>query len=260
MDSQREIWQAYSESISADSIVRSFHRPAPFQLELADLISSLLAGHTSPRVAELGCETGVTLMLVKRATRRVFLDYDEGILGKVALACQHLGIDGEFVCEDMFHIAQLSAGSLDLVFNSGVIEHYDRGRRAQAISEYSRLLAPGGLMVIAYPNHMSALYRSAYTFRRSLGVRYWPWPAEHRIANLRHEMAAAGIEYIDTHILDFQTIPTLYNAFPGSTRVVAALGRMLALQGYLRVCIGRRPQISQEQPHLPPAISRGVAG
>jgi SAM-dependent methyltransferase len=60
-----------------------------------------------------------------------------------------LGVDGGVVCEDLFH-SSLADDSFDLVFSSGLIEHFDD--TASVVAKHLRLLKPGGRLVLVVPN------------------------------------------------------------------------------------------------------------
>ena len=60
-----------------------------------------------------------------------------------------LGIDGGVVCEDLFH-SSLAPDAFDLVYSSGLIEHFDN--TAAVVAEHLRLLKPGGKLVLVVPN------------------------------------------------------------------------------------------------------------
>ncbi len=58
---------------------------------------------------------------------------------------------GWVVCEDLFQ-SSLKAESFDLVYSSGLIEHFEDTRAV--VSEHLRLLKPGGRLVLIVPNLM----------------------------------------------------------------------------------------------------------
>ena len=66
---------------------------------------------------------------------------------KANLALQ--GMQGGVVCEDLFQ-PSLAPESFDLVFSSGLIEHFDD--TAAAIVQHVRLIKPGGKVVLIVPN------------------------------------------------------------------------------------------------------------
>lgn len=60
-----------------------------------------------------------------------------------------VGVRGSVVCEDLFQCS-LRAGSFDLVYSSGLIEHFEDTR--PVVGEHLRLLKPGGQLVLIVPN------------------------------------------------------------------------------------------------------------
>ena len=59
------------------------------------------------------------------------------------------GMTGSVVCEDLF-VSSLPAETFDLVYSSGLVEHFDDTRAV--IAEHLRLVKPGGRLVIIVPN------------------------------------------------------------------------------------------------------------
>ncbi len=59
------------------------------------------------------------------------------------------GASGDVVCEDMFH-SSLAPERFDLVFSSGLIEHFEDTRAA--IAQHLRLVRPGGRLALIVPN------------------------------------------------------------------------------------------------------------
>ncbi len=59
------------------------------------------------------------------------------------------GMTGSVVCEDL-SLSSLPAETFDLVYSSGLVEHFDDTRAV--IAEHLRLVKPGGRLVIIVPN------------------------------------------------------------------------------------------------------------
>jgi SAM-dependent methyltransferase len=59
------------------------------------------------------------------------------------------GVEGAVVCEDLFQPA-LEAESFDLVYSSGLIEHFADTR--SVVAQHLRLLKPGGRLFLIVPN------------------------------------------------------------------------------------------------------------
>jgi len=60
-----------------------------------------------------------------------------------------VGIPGSVVCEDLFR-SSLRGESFDLVYSSGLIEHFED--TLAVVGEHLRLLKPGGRLVLIVPN------------------------------------------------------------------------------------------------------------
>lgn len=236
---QKEQWEAFSNEISTELIVKSYQNPQQFQTELAHLINSKIKDIDNPVIAEIGCEIGTTLMLTQPNANKIFFDYDQGILLKVEKACNLLEIKSNFICEDMFDINKISPKECHVVFNSGVIEHYDQNDRIKALKSYLKILKPGGWIIVAYPNHYSVLYRFAYTARRLMGKRFWPWPSEFAIKQLRTEMSAAGLTYMETILLDDGTVFKLYPKYKIFQILLKCIEFIIGKQYYIRVCVAQ---------------------
>jgi len=104
-----------------------------------------------PRVIELGAGGSRLLpYLARHFGYRVF-GSDFSLAGcrllRANLALQ--GVEGGVVCDDVLQSA-LSPATFDLVFSTGLIEHFDD--TAAIIAEHVRLLRPGGQLVLVVPN------------------------------------------------------------------------------------------------------------
>lgn len=237
---QIEDWINISNEVTTDDIERNLRNPVLFQKEFASLLCKMATEICAESAAEIGCETGVTLMLVENVKNKVFLDFDGGVLEKVKMVCARNSITGSFICADMFKMTPILSGSVDLVFNSGVIEHYSRPDRSAALKEYVRIARKDGLVVIAYPNHFSFLYRAAYIVGRLAGKRYWPWPAEFKIRNLRQEMESAGLNYEGCLLIDNITTSLFYRRIPLIGWIARRVATSVKSERYLRICVGRK--------------------
>lgn len=80
-------------------------------------------------------------------------------------------VEGSVVCEDLFQ-SSLPDAAFDLVYSSGLIEHFDDTRAV--IGEHLRLVKPGGQLVLIVPNFQGVQGR---VFRR-LAPPLW---SRHRV-------------------------------------------------------------------------------
>ena len=231
------IWREHSEKISVQSILSMYKNPALFQVELADLIDGLLKQYGCKNSIEVGCESGITSMLLKNSPEKTYLDINEDILSKVQQALHLIGDFGEIVCEDMFKTS-FSDGAFDMLFNAGVVEHFDSSERVKMLLEYKRILSDDGLMVIAIPNHFSFPYRSAYIFHNLILRRwFWPWPAEYKIYDLKEELAECGLELVCRKTLAQETVFKFWRPFGLMRNAFKLANRWFGFEGYLTTLV-----------------------
>lgn len=235
--SQKEIWERHA--LAERPTFAVLERPAQFQQELAALLD-MLTPPSGASVAEAGCEFGVTSFLLTRPAEKVALDYNEVAL----MQARALWIDQDpaatAVCADLFALDPSLFGRFDLVFNAGVIEHYEFNDRVRMIDSMLRMAKPGAPVVVAFPNHLSFPYRIAYLVRRWL--RIWRFPAEFKLPDLRAEAKAAGAQHPLRVVLAEDSIR--YWSDPWYLRwlkipivIISAISKP---EGYLTVCVLRR--------------------
>jgi len=244
IDDQKKMWLDYSERISVDHILQSYEQPTSFQKEFNVLLNKIVVDNGFSSAIEIGCEAGISLMLLNPVLQKsTFFDYDHTILEKVETAAATLHLKGtDFICDDMFTMSSIGDESYDLVFNSGVIEHYTKEVRAKAIKSYARVAKKGGYVIVAYPNHHSLPYRLSYLIGNLIGKKIWPWPKEYKYYSLKDEMAAAGLIYVDRLTMDRHTIFNQWiTKYKLSRAFFLFLDKFLKFEGYLTVCIARKP-------------------
>jgi ubiquinone/menaquinone biosynthesis C-methylase UbiE len=240
---QKQAWLDYSKGISVDHIKKSFGKPTSFQSEFNVLLRTIISENGFDSAIEIGCEAGISLMLLNNALMRsTFLDYDHTILEKVGQACEELQLKGtDYICEDMFTMESIPDEAYDLSYNSGVIEHYTKEVRAKALKSYARITKKGGYVIVAYPNHHSLPYRLSYRIGNLMGKKVWPWPKEYKFYSLKDEMESAGLEYVSRTTMDRNTI---FNQWITKYKLTRAffllLDKFMHFEGYLTVCIARK--------------------
>ena len=114
----------------------------------------LLRPHVRPgmRVVELGCAPGKILAWVAAAlgAETSGLDYSPRGIEWSRTLFEKLGIPADLRCEDVFRTT-LSPDSYDVVYSSGLIEHFDDPR--PIVRAHVKLAKPGGKAVVAIPDY-----------------------------------------------------------------------------------------------------------
>ena len=96
-----------------------------------------------------------------------------------------------FIQGDIFQLP-LKKESIDVVFNAGVLEHFDFSQRCLALREMERVVRPGGSIIVAVPNHFSAPYRYAYKYLNK--KKQWPYPEEYAVYDLEKDKSFIVME------------------------------------------------------------------
>jgi SAM-dependent methyltransferase len=104
---------------------------------------------TKAKVIEVGCGTGQTLNM---QCDTFGMDISLPALELAKENCNH-PIRG-----DIFHIP-FKDETFDLVYNSGVIEHFQEPYNHIAVKEMIRITKPGGMIIVIVPNSLCLWYR-----------------------------------------------------------------------------------------------------
>ena len=141
---------------------------------------------------EAGSGHGLTSLLIEtEGCRRFLLDLEPSALHLAKKIFAHQQQEAFFAVGDLFSMP-FEDRMFDVVFNSGVLEHFDYNERVAAVKEMVRTVRPGGAVVIGLPNHFSYPYRYSYAYRKKRNE--WPYPDEHRLYDLSGEVESAGVQ------------------------------------------------------------------
>lgn len=236
-DDQQAIWTQRTVQATTATVLAGYRSPHQFQAEFVPYLNALGASQKAParlKVCELGCEFGVTTLLLSGETfDRHALDLNPQPLTLMEEAARQLGQTVQVHPRDMFHTGWPD-GEFDVVFSNGVLEHYDVSQRTEALRECARITRPGGKVIVGVPNHCSPPYRFAYLLRRALGK--WHYPPEEKIPDLAAELSAVPtLRHEQTHFFDQETVFAIL-PYPRVLSLPFRLWhRLLPVQPYLRV-------------------------
>ena len=152
-------------------------------------------------VAEAGCGTGQTLALFSPRHTTVALD-----ISSQALALAKKTADPALILGTIFAIP-LKDGSCDLVYNSGVIEHFKDPYNAAAVREMARVVRPGGHVIVIVPNTYCPWYRLGKWIAVAAGKFEFGYEEDYSLSRLRSVIGAAGLSVVSEFGL--QALPPL---------------------------------------------------
>ncbi len=232
---QQSIWENRTLHWSVKDVQDMYKKPAVFQVELAELINQLLVGE-QVKIMEIGCEAACTSFLIKnKGVEKTLLDYNKQIIALLEETYKTIGLSAVFSTADMYNMP-FEDNSFDLVFNAGVVEHYEYEERVKLFKEYSRVVKPGGYMVIAIPNHHSFPYRLAYIIYNLTGK--WMFPKELKIYDFKKEAATVkGLNQVSRTVLSKASVMNWLNIIKPLKFIVSKLDMLFKFEGYLTVVI-----------------------
>lgn len=214
-------------------------------------------------VLEFGSGTGELSARLARAGRRVTLcDFSQKSLDFARSLFAKLGLDGEFVRGDVLERLPLADKSYDVVWSSGLLEHFSDADIKKIVDESARLARRRVVSLV--PNASSLPYRLGKWIQEASGR--WIWGKEDPKVSLRDVFAAAGLSNIreysiaPEHALNFLDAPELAamkSVFAKFFETLTAAERASLNQGYLLVTIGDATPIEKKTPS--PDLDKKIA-
>lgn len=124
-----------------------------------DLLKALLHLHISNKnILEIGSGTGrISLRLAREGANVLLLDVSPAAVRFSKETFERFQLDGRFVVGDIFHLP-FKDSILDVVWSSGVLEHYTPVGQKKAFNEALRVLERRGSCVIIVPNSAALVY------------------------------------------------------------------------------------------------------
>ncbi len=228
MEKQKQVWEKFWQEKTYDDLaIKEYHT------DLKKIIEDIPQVRTT---IEIGSGIGITSLILSDKIECTLLDFDKGILEKAAQLFAKHGRSAAFVECDMFDLSAVQR-KYDVVFNSGVVEHYNAKERTVLLKEYAKVMAENGAMVISVPNHYCLPYKLGYVALRCLGR--WKFPKEYAIKNLSQELNEAGLRLEKMTIAANSLIENSIQ-WVGVRLIYLCLKKIFKFQGYLRVFVIRR--------------------
>jgi ubiquinone/menaquinone biosynthesis C-methylase UbiE len=152
-------------------------------------------------VAEAGCGTGQTLTLFSKRHMAIALD-----ISPPALDLARKTADPHLILGTIFSIP-LRDETCDLVYNSGVIEHFRDPHNTEAVREMARVVKKGGHVIVIVPNSYCPWYRLGKWVAVILQKFEFGYEEDYSLSRLRSVMVASGLTVVSEFGL--QALPPL---------------------------------------------------
>lgn len=111
--------------------------------------------------------------------------------------------------------------SFDIVWNSGVMEHFDSGSQAEALKKIAGLLKPGGLFVTFNPYEKACFYMAGKKAAEEKGI--WPYGPEFPVGSMKEKCNEAGLAVLKEYSICFKENLSYLSYLSKSLRSAAKL-------------------------------------
>lgn len=221
-------WSAFYRTTSMPDLKRMITHPDRWQVSLAEFIRRIVL---NGKLLEAGCGYGQTSLLVGENARRTLMDIEGTALEIAEKLFSEAKQEATFKIGDIFQMP-FQDDCFDVVFNAGVLEHFDFCDRRKALLEMVRVVKPSGIVCVAVPNHYSVPYRFSYEYRKARGT--WPFPDEEMIYDFTLELAEAkNVVHVSRETVDVHSI---FHFLPKPYKVWFKLRNMIkSYEGYLSI-------------------------
>jgi len=141
-------------------------------------------------VCELGSGTGeLSAHLAKAGRHVVLVDYSQGSLDFGREVFAELGLSGRFVLADVTEPLPFETDSFDLVWSSGLLEHFDDKQIVHILTESRRISRSKVISLV--PNANSLMYRVGKWQQENTGR--WQWGREDAKGTMAPYFQQAGL-------------------------------------------------------------------
>jgi len=134
--------------------------------ELTDFINDMMICNGYTRVIEVGSGSGKATILLKNNFQKTLLDISSYALNYAKkLAKLFNARNVTYINGDIFSMS-IKDKSFDLVWNIGVIEHYDLDNIKEIIREMIRVCSKSGIVAVGIPNFYSGPIIKAWILKK----------------------------------------------------------------------------------------------
>ncbi len=222
------VWDAVARRYTRDDYWAGPENRANFEVILAHS-----GDPRGKRIIEVGCGSGFTsVLLAETGAECALLDISGEALNVARAAFAQAGLAEPRCYNEDALDNHVPSGAFDVVWNGGVIEHFDDDGKRKLIREMWRMAKPGGVVVILVPNAWCWPFQWVQAWQKWRGT--WPYGFEDDMSprRLRRMCEHIGLDRTVTYafnpILGWRWIPAL--------RRVLKLLRLETLERHSRRC------------------------
>jgi SAM-dependent methyltransferase len=192
-----EVWQDLWKR-NKDTKITLGRMPAAILSELLEKCGDF----RGKKVMEAGCGSGViSAELASRGADVFLLDISEDALqiARDYFAQKHLR--ATFVLGDIFDLP-FDDSQFDVIWNAGVLEHFENESRLKAVQGIAHFIKPGGLFISFNPSDKAFFYKIGK--KAAEGKGKWPYGPEFPVRSLKGECEASGLTVLTEYHICFR--------------------------------------------------------
>ncbi|MBN1936402.1 MAG: class I SAM-dependent methyltransferase [Anaerolineae bacterium] len=187
MNKYRQISSAYWLSHWQQATHSGTDKTDAFSRKLVRYLKKELDPITGKAILDVGAGTGqVDILLTQAGAKLTLLDISDNSIAFCRNTFQNFSLEATFIVLDMFEIAteQVLKEQFDVVFSSGVIEHYSEQEQKSILANMGYCCKPGGMVINFAPSYRGSIYRHTKEMLEKSGQ--WKFGAEFPVKTLRH--------------------------------------------------------------------------
>lgn len=123
--------------------------------EMTATVKKLMSGHDMPSVLEVGSGSGKASLLLPNQWPKTLLDISDVALSYANVLAERLHVDAPQRVEGDAFRAPFRDSSFSLVWNIGMVEHYEEADVCALLAEMLRLCSPNGIVAFGVPTAWS---------------------------------------------------------------------------------------------------------
>lgn len=209
-------WDAFWAPFDTVDLVQEYVNRCDYILERkVEIIKEWIRIAEGTCVLEVGCGTARSSLRLSEVGARVFgVDISSKAVQIARGIWWHTNCAGKaaFIRGDVRAIP-FPSDTFDLVWNSGVLEHFHASERKAILEEMMRVAKPGGAVVVFVPNALNLRWSLKYRLLRTLESLNlgsgWPWGREEMFTTwgLKRLFECAGLSRIKLAGVCFSPLP-----------------------------------------------------
>lgn len=192
--------ELYNQSL-IDDVIHRLNKNS-FSIQTQEMIKITQKGD---KILEIGCGSGETSLILAKEGRNVTaIDYSQRSIDLVNKLVQKTGYNVNTYCIDATNELPFKKNYFDIVFQAGLLEHFEKKDRIKMLSTWKRVCKR---MVSLIPNAHCLAYRAGKQLAEEKGT--WIWGLEMPQSTLMDDFKNAGYENIkeytigEEHALNF---------------------------------------------------------